>query len=126
MVPPTLANGTPCFSATHKYMANSMAAVALIVNEVVTLSKERPSNKVFISSKLLRQTPTRPTSPNDMGSSGSKPIWVGKSRATLNPVCPCSLRYLYLWFESRGVPNPEYCLIVHKRSRYIPLWIPLV
>ena len=32
-------------------------------------------------------TPTRPTSPAARGSSESKPIWVGRSSATENPVC---------------------------------------
>ena len=36
IVPPTFANGTPCFFATAKYKHSSVEAVAFIVIEVVT------------------------------------------------------------------------------------------
>ena len=48
-----------------------MAAVALIVIEVVTWSSGIASNSVSMSSRLSIATPTRPTSPSACGSSES-------------------------------------------------------
>ena len=39
MVPPSFAGGTPCFSATAKYIAHTMAAGLLMVMEVVSPSR---------------------------------------------------------------------------------------
>ncbi len=45
-----------------------------------------------MSASELTGTPTLPTSPSDSGASESYPIWVGRSKATERPVCPCSSR----------------------------------
>jgi len=62
-VPPIADQGTPCSSATVRYMDSRIEAVELIVIEVVTRSSGIPSNRVLMSSMLSIATPTRPTSP---------------------------------------------------------------
>ena len=54
---------TPCFSATAMYMARRMAAGALMVMEVLTLSRGIPSKRISMSSSESMATPTLPTSP---------------------------------------------------------------
>ena len=66
--------------------------MALIVIEVVTRSSGMPSVSVSMSSSEEMATPTFPTSPSARGSSESKPICVGRSKATERPVWPCSSR----------------------------------
>src|SRR2546430_11819084 len=61
-----------------------MAAVALIVIDVDTRSSGIPSNRSAMSSTDAMETPTLPTSPNAIAESGSWPIWVGRSKATLD------------------------------------------
>ena len=41
-----------------------------------------------MSRSELMLTPTFPTSPRARGWSASRPIWVGRSKATESPVCP--------------------------------------
>jgi hypothetical protein len=69
-----------------------MAAVALMVIDVDTLSSGIPSSRTSMSSRLSMATPTRPTSPIACGSSESYPICVGRSNATERPVVPRSSR----------------------------------
>ena len=64
-------------------------------------------------------TPSRPTSPSERGSSGSKPISVGMSNAVDRPVWPCSSRNLKRRLVSSGVPKPANMRIVHSLPRYI-------
>ncbi len=64
--------------------------MALIVIEVDTRSSGMPSNRSCMSSSVAIETPTFPTSARAIGSPGSYPIWVGRSKATDSPVCPCS------------------------------------
>ncbi|MBP2687786.1 MAG: hypothetical protein H6Q81_2691 [Deltaproteobacteria bacterium] len=119
MVPFSAFAATPCFSPTAMYIASRMAAVELIVIEVETLPRGIRSNRSSMSSSESIATPTFPTSPNAIGASESYPIWVGRSKATDRPVCPCSRRYRYRRFDSFASPNPAYCRIVQKRPRYI-------
>jgi hypothetical protein len=72
-----------------------------------------------MSSSEATATPSRPTSPSDRGSSGSKPIKVGISKAVESPVCPCSSRNLKRRLVSRGVPNPENIRMVQSFPRYM-------
>ena len=58
-------------------------------------------------------TPTRPTSPGARGSSESIPICVGRSSATEKPVTPASSSFRKRSFDSRGVPKPAYCPMIH-------------
>ena len=91
----------------------------MMVIDVLTLSSGMPSNSTSMSAKLLIGTPVRPTSPCAMGWSESYPVCVGRSNATLSPVCPCSSRYLYRRLDSSGDARPAYCRIVHSLPRYI-------
>ena len=73
-------------SATTRYIANNVAAVALIVIDVETRSSGMSRSRVCMSSTVSIATPTRPTSPAARGASESMPICVGRSNATDNPV----------------------------------------
>ena len=66
--------------------------MALIVMEVDTRSSGRSWSSSPMSWTLEIDTPTRPTSLRASGASASWPIWVGKSKATDSPVCPCPRR----------------------------------
>ena len=70
-VPPSRSNGTPCFSATARYMAQMMAAGLLMVMDVVTRSRGRPSKRVSMSASDDTATPHLPNSPFALGSSVS-------------------------------------------------------
>ena len=72
--------------------ANNIAAVELMVIDVDTSSSRMPSNRTSMSFNEQMATPTRPTSPKASGWSASMPICVGRSKATLRPVMPCSSR----------------------------------
>ena len=72
-----------------------------------------------MSSRESIATPTRPTSPTAIDASESYPIWVGRSKATDRPVCPCSSRYLKRAFVSSAVPKPAYWRMVQTRPRYM-------
>jgi hypothetical protein len=85
-VPPTLPKGTPCFSATARYMARRIAAGELIVIEVVISPTGIPSKSVSMSASESTATPQCPTSPREVGASESWPIRVGMSKATDSPV----------------------------------------
>ena len=65
-----------------------MAAGALMVIEVDTSASGMPSSSSRMSSMESMATPTLPTSPLACGASESKPIWVGRSKATDRPVVP--------------------------------------
>ena len=80
----------PCFSATTRYIAKMIAAGELIVIEVVTSPSAMPSNSRSMSASVTTLTPHLPTSPRDSSWSGSRPISVGRSKATLNPVPPAA------------------------------------
>ncbi len=74
-------------------------------------------------------TPQRPTSPVDSGSSLSRPISVGRSKAVERPVLvplAFSSRYLKRWLVCAAEPNPANCRMVHSRPRYIVGWMPRV
>ena len=63
IVPVSLFEETPWFSAATMYNAYKIGAVALIVIEVDTASNFILSNNIFISSIVEIGTPTFPTSP---------------------------------------------------------------
>ncbi len=65
-----------------------MGAVALMVMEVDTSCSGSPRSSTCMSFSELMLTPTFPTSPRARGWSASRPICVGKSKATLRPVWP--------------------------------------
>jgi len=94
IVPESRRQSAPCFSATTRYMAKIMEAGELIVMEVVMSASEMPSKSASMSASDATLTPHLPTSPCDNGWSGSRPIKVGRSKATLNPVPPAASRCL--------------------------------
>ena len=87
-VPPIRDASTPCSSATSSYSSSRIAAVALIVMDVVTRSSGIASKSRRMSSMESIATPVLPTSPSARGWSESSPICVGRSNATDRPVCP--------------------------------------
>jgi len=88
IVPEILRQSAPCFSATTRYIAKIIAAGELIVIDVVMSPSWMPSNSVSMSASDMMLTPHFPTSPSDSSWSGSRPINVGRSKATLSPVPP--------------------------------------
>ena len=88
IVPDNFAHDAPRRSATTRYTAKIIAAGELIVIDVVISSSGRPSSSASMSASEAMLTPHLPTSPSDNGWSGSRPISVGRSNATLRPVPP--------------------------------------
>ena len=81
---------TPCRSAATRYMQNTGTAGPLIVIDVVTSPSAMPSNSTSMSAAESIATPQCPTSPSDCGSSESRPISVGMSKATDRPPPPAA------------------------------------
>src|SRR5207302_820094 len=69
-------------------MARRMAAGELIVIDVVTSARSMPANRSSTSARVSTATPQRPTSPRAWGSSESRPIRVGRSKAVDSPSPP--------------------------------------
>ena len=82
MVPDSLRTSRPVRRATAIYSASRIDAVALMVIEVEIFSRLMPSNRRSMSSMESMATPTLPTSPMASGWSESRPICVGRSKAT--------------------------------------------
>ena len=87
-VPLSLPRSAPCRSAATSIMQNTGTAGPLIVIDVVTSSSGIESNSTSMSAAESMATPQWPTSPSDCGSSESRPIRVGMSKATLRPPPP--------------------------------------
>ncbi len=96
-----------------------MAAVALMVIDVVTLSSGSPASRSRMSASESMATPTLPTSPSARPWSESSPICVGRSKAHDSPVWPAPRRNLNRSLVSSAVPNPAYCRMVQSRPRYM-------
>ena len=94
MVPEIAFQSAPCCSATTRYIAKIIDAGELIVIDVVMSASEMPSNSTSMSASDAMLTPHFPTSPIDSSWSGSRPISVGRSKATLRPVPPAASRCL--------------------------------
>ena len=71
VVPLTRSWGTPWRRAAATYNASRMAAVALMVIDVLTSPSGIPAKSVSMSARLEIGTPTRPTSPSAAGASES-------------------------------------------------------
>ena len=69
-------------------MQKTGTAGPLIVIEVVTDPRSMPANSRSMSAAESIATPQWPTSPRLFGSSESRPIRVGMSKATLSPPPP--------------------------------------
>ena len=81
-----LCRADPCapplvFLLRGVHMARMMGAVALMVNEVETLSRGIPSKIRSKSARVSTATPNLPTSSSPTGSSESRPTWVGRSKS---------------------------------------------
>jgi hypothetical protein len=107
-------------------MAIRIAAAPLMVSETVIFFRSMPSKAISKSRRVSIDMPTRPISPSASGSSESRPICVGRSKATLRPVWPLAIRYLKRWLVSAGLPKPAYWRMVHGCLRYISRWMPRV
>ena len=68
-VPRSFSGPTPWRRPTASYRASRMAAVALIVIEVLTDPRSIPANRRAMSWTVSMGTPTRPTSPATRASS---------------------------------------------------------
>ena len=79
---------TPWRSAATRYMQKTGTAGPLIVIEVVTSPRAMPSKSTSMSAAESIATPQWPTSPRARGSSESRPIRVGMSKATESPPPP--------------------------------------
>ena len=102
------------------------SAGALMVIDTDTSPTSMPANSSFMSSRVLTATPRRPTSPRERGSSPSRPMSVGRSKAVLRPVCPFSRRNRKRSLVWRAVPKPANWRMVHRRLRYMVAWTPRV
>ncbi len=69
-----------------------IAAGALIVMDTLTSPRSIPAKRSCMSTSVSTATPSRPTSPSDLGWSESCPISEGMSNAVDSPVCPWSSR----------------------------------
>jgi hypothetical protein len=91
--------------------------LALVVIEVVTSAIGMPENRMSMSAAESIATPQCPTSPAARGSSESRPMSVGMSKATESPVPPAPRSILYRSLVWRALPNPENWRIVQARPR---------
>ena len=78
----------PCRSAATTYMQKIGTAGPEIVIEVVVAARSMPPNSTSMSAAESIATPQWPTSPSERGSSESRPISVGMSKATDSPPPP--------------------------------------
>ena len=90
IVPDNCFQSARCFSATTRYIAKIIAAGELMVIDVVTSLSRMPSKSVSMSASDVTFTPHFPTSPSESSWSGSRPMSVGRSKATLSPVPPAA------------------------------------
>ena len=79
---------TPARSAATSIMQKTGTAGPLIVIEVVTSPRSMPAKRRSMSAAESMATPQWPTSPRLIGSSESRPISVGMSKATESPPPP--------------------------------------
>ena len=89
-VPSSLDRSAPWRSAATRYMQKTGTAGPLIVIEVVVPARSMPSNSTSMSAAESMATPQCPTSPSERGSSESRPISVGMSKATDRPAPPAA------------------------------------
>ncbi len=118
-VPPSRARSTPEPSAVATYMASSTAAGELMVIDVVTAPRSMPAKRSCTSARVSTATPHLPTSPSARGSSLSRPISVGRSKAVERPSPPLARMARNRSLVSVAVPKPANIRIVHSFERYI-------
>lgn len=89
-VPLSTPGSTPWRSAATRYMQKTGTAGPLIVIEVVTSPRGMSPKRTSMSAAESMATPQWPTSPSERGSSESRPMSVGMSKATLRPPPPAA------------------------------------
>ena len=72
-----------------------------------------------MSARVSTATPHLPTSPSASGSSLSRPMRVGRSKAVDSPSPPAASSSRNRRLVSMAVPNPANIRIVHSFERYI-------
>ncbi len=87
-VPLSLPVSMPWRSAETSIMQKTGTAGPLIVIDVVTSASGMSPNRMSMSAAVSIATPQWPTSPSAFGSSESRPIRVGMSKATESPPPP--------------------------------------
>ncbi len=107
----------PWRSAATTYMAKIGTAGPEIVMDVVTPDSGIPANSTSMSCAESIATPQCPTSPRASGSSESRPIRVGMSKATDSPPPPADRMSRKRPFVCSALPKPANCLIVQSRPR---------
>jgi hypothetical protein len=85
---------------------------------VVTSASGIPAKSTSMSAAESMATPQCPTSPRDCGSSESRPMSVGMSKATESPPPPASRIIRYRLLVCRALPKPANCRMVQVRPRY--------
>ena len=91
IVPESLAQSRPALAPRRRGTSPEASAPAqLIVIDVVTAPRSMSANSASMSASDVTLTPHLPTSPRDSSWSGSRPISVGRSKATLRPVPPAA------------------------------------
>ena len=98
-------------------MQNTGTAGPLMVMEVVTVPRSIPPNSTSMSAAESMATPQWPTSPSARGSSESRPISVGMSKATDSPLPPSARIIRYRSLVSSALPKPANCRIVQGLPR---------
>ena len=126
IVPARRARSTPLPSPTATYIASAIAAGELIVIDVVTPPRSMSANRSSMSASVSMATPAFPTSPRDSGSSESRPMSVGRSKAVDSPSPPERRISLKRAFVSSAVPKPANIRIVQSFERYIEAYGPRV
>ncbi len=91
-----------------------------MVIDVVTWARSMPANMVLEIGQASRPpTPALPTSPALSGSSESRPMRVGRSKAVLSPSPPARRISWNRALVSSAVPKPANIRMVHSFERYI-------
>ncbi len=103
-----------------------MGAGELMVIDVVVAPRSMPEKRSSMSARVSTATPQRPTSPSDSGSSESRPMRVGRSKATDRPFPPVRSSSRKRAFVSSAVPKPANMRIVHSFERYMEAYGPRV
>jgi hypothetical protein len=98
----------------------------LIVIDVVTELRSIPAKRSSMSARVSTATPARPTSPRESGSSESRPMRVGRSKAVESPSPPERRISLKRALVSVAVPKPANMRMVQSFERYIEAYGPRV
>ena len=107
-------------------MARAIGAGELMVIEVVMAPMSISAKRSSKSASVSMATPARPTSPALRGSSESRPMRVGRSKAVERPSPPARRISLNRALVSSAVPKPANIRMVQSFERYIEAYGPRV